>query len=189
MAEESKERTGALGVNVSTIFIVLTVVTILVAVIFYGISLTRKYQLSSTEKKLDDVNQETTTYSDVDEKAKAISAILENVSSADASKNYWSTFLRDVAERTTKNTQFVQFSMDEENIISVSGMTASYEALAKLMTSLRGSERFIDVTLDTATLSTEGGSAPINFVITLTPSGSAFAEQETEAAGGAEAIE
>jgi len=189
MANESREKSNALGVSVSTIFIVLAIITIVVAVIFWGISLTRKYQLSSAEKKLDDVNQEMTTYSDIDEKAKAISAILENVGSVDAGKNYWSFFLRDVAERTTKNTQFVQFSMDEDNIISVSGLTSSYEALAKLMTSLRGSERFTDVILDTATLSTEGGGAPINFVITLTPSGDAFVGQEEEAASGAEAAE
>lgn len=174
--EKTKDEKTALtpmGVSVSGIFIILTVATLIVALIFWGISLGRKYQASSIEKKLKSVQEETEGMGEVDAKAKQIYAAEQNLDAINSAKNYWSKFLADFASQTTKNVSLSELSMDEDGTININGVTVSYEALAKLMTSLRDSGNYEDVVLGSATLSSEG-SAPITFSISALPKSSAL---------------
>jgi Tfp pilus assembly protein PilN len=178
VAEQNKssQPQGGAGVNVASVFLILAILSIVVAVIFWGLNLTRKYQLSSTDKKLTDVKEETSGLGDADQKAKAVAAVVDNINQLDASKNYWSSFLTELANQTTKNVQLTQLALDEQNNLVVSGATTSYEALAKYMVALRSSERFSEVILTGASYTPEGGANPVAFNIRATTGGSALSK-------------
>ncbi len=178
MTEQNKpsQSQGETGVNAASIFVVLAILSIIAAVIFWGLSLTRKYQLSSTDKKLTDVKEETGALDDVDQKAKAVAAVVDNINQLDSVKNYWSSFLTELANQTTKNVQLTQFSLDEQNNLVINGTTTSYEALAKYMIALRGSERFSEVVLTGASYVPESGATPVVFGIRATTSGAALSK-------------
>ncbi len=164
------------GVGVATIFIILAITSLAVAVVFWGISLGRKYQASSIEKKLASVTDETAGMGEVDNKAKQIFAAEENISGINSSKNYWSILLGELASQTTKNVSLDQLASDDEGRLTLSGVTVSYEALAKFMASLRTSGKFDDVILGSATLATEGTATPISFNIIMAPNSSALSK-------------
>lgn len=172
--EKSPIKASTQNISVPNIFIAIAVMAIICAVIFYGISLTRNYQLSSTEKKLEDTQGEIEAMGDVDTRAKMASAAVETFSDIDEEKAIWSEFLAEIARKTEVTTRFVQLSMEESGDgITIEGLTESYEGLAKFMTSLRSSERIEDVALISADLgASEGGG--IGFVIQASPSSEAF---------------
>lgn len=177
-AEEKKVSLGAGGVSVANIFMILAIATVVVAVVFWGISIGRSYQASSIEKKLASVNEETNGLGSIDTDAKAIAAAVDNIQQIKDSQNYFSVLLKEIASQTTKNTQLTELSVGDDGMLSITGGTASYEALAKFMTSLRTSSKFSEVTLQSATLTGGQVSTPITFTITANPTGGGLSQSK-----------
>lgn len=176
--KQEKQTLAPGGLNVANIFIILAIAAIAVAVVFWGISLGRKYQASSIEKKLQSVQDETASMGGIDKQAKTIYAAEQNIKGID--KKYWSVFLAELSADTTKNVSLSEMSGDSEGTISLTGATINYNALSKFMVSLRGSDKISDVVLENATLSADQGAAPISFSLRITPSGSAFSKETTQ---------
>jgi len=164
------------GVSVSGIFSVLAIAAIAVAIIFWGISLGRKYQAQSIEKKLQSVQEETSNLGGIELEAKAVAAAVENVGAINSGKSYWTTALSGLATDTTKSVELNELDMSDEGEMILTGRTNSYEGLAKFISSLRNSDKFRNVILQSATLAGDGGSAPIDFSLSATPSGTAFSK-------------
>ncbi|MBU2595501.1 PilN domain-containing protein [Patescibacteria group bacterium] len=173
--EEKQTLSG--GVSVAKILTILAITTVVVAVVFWGISLGREYQASSIEKKLAAVQEETEGMGDVDAKAKQILNAEENISQLNSAKNYWSLLLTELANQTTKNVTLTELTSDEEGRMTIAGSTVSYEALAKFMAALRDSGKFDEVVLGSATLAAGGGPTPISLNIMVTPSAEALAKE------------
>jgi len=175
------ETRGAGGVSVPNIFIFIAIIAIACSIVLYAVSLTKKYQLSSTEKKLSDVNNELRGMSEVDSDAKVAAAAVENYDSLANGINHWSEFLQKISSNTLINSKLTELSMQQDSgILNVEGIVKTYEDLSKFMVALRGSDAIENVTLISANLETSANVAGIGFVLEVTPSGSALAPKETE---------
>jgi Tfp pilus assembly protein PilN len=181
MEKIKTENKGLGGVSVPNIFIFLAIIAIACSVILYAISLTKKYQLSSTEKKLTDVQNELRGKSEIDSDAKVAAAAVENYDSLASGINHWSEFLQKISSNTLINSKLTELSMQQDSgVLNVEGIVRSYEDLSKFIVALRGSEAIEKVTLVSANLDTSVNVAGIGFVLEVTPSGSALAPAETE---------
>lgn len=176
--KQEKQTLAPGGLSVATIFIILAIAAIAVAVVFWGISLGRKYQASSIEKKLSSVQDETNGLGGVDKQAKTIYAAEQNIKGI--SKKYWSIFLAELSADTVKNVSLAEMASDDEGTITLTGATVNYNSLSKFMAALRGSDKISDVVLENATLATDQGGTPVTFSIKVTPSDSAFSKETTQ---------
>lgn len=162
------------GLNVPNIFILLAILSIITAVALLGISLTKKYQLSSTEKKLSDVQGELASMKSEDDQAMVAAAAVENYDSLNADKNYWSVFLNEIASKVLINSKLSELSMTQEaGVLNIEGAVRSYEDLSKFIVSLRNSSKIEKVTLKSANLDSTGGG--VSFVLEAVPAGGALA--------------
>lgn len=178
--EKQPTRSKPAGVSVPNIFIALAVLIIICAILLYGMTLTKNYQLSSTEKKLTSTQEEIADLGDVDKEAKIAAAAVETFSELNEDKNYWSEFLGEIAAKTIVTVRLTELSMEEEGEnINVEGITESYEGLAKFIKSLRSSSRIASVGLVSANFG-ETGVGGIGFILGVTPSGSAFTPEAQE---------
>lgn len=170
--KNQKESLNAAGLSVANIFVMLAIASIIVAIVFWAISLGRNYQASSIEKKLKDVKDETLGMGDLVNKADSIYAAEQLIPGID--KKSWSAFLGELSAVTTKDVSLSEMSTDDEANISLTGATTSYNSLAKFMASLRGSSKITGVVLKSASLAADQGPAPISFSLSITPSSDAF---------------
>jgi Tfp pilus assembly protein PilN len=176
--KEEKQTLIPGGLNVSSLFIILAITTIAVAVVFWGISLGRKYQASSIEKKLVSVQEETAGLGQADQQAQTIYAAEQNIK--EISKKYWSVFLAELSADTVKNVSLSEMASDDSGSITLVGATANYNSLAKFMASLRGSSKISDVVLENATLAADQGATPVSFSIQITPTEAAFSKETSQ---------
>jgi Tfp pilus assembly protein PilN len=172
--KQEKQTLAPGGLSVATIFIILAIAAVAVAVVFWGISLGRKYQASSIEKQLQSVNDETAGMGDVNTKAQTIYAAEQNIKNID--KKYWSVFLAELSADTIKNVSLSEMATDDDGNITLTGSTVNYNSLSKFMTALRNSTKISAVVLETATLATDQSTVPVSFSIKITPSGNAFSK-------------
>lgn len=176
--KQEKQTLAPGGLNVATIFIILAIAAIAVAVVFWGISLGRKYQASSIEKKLQGVQDETESLGGVDKQAQTIYAAEQNIKDID--KKYWSVFLAELSADTVKSVSLSEMASDDAGNITLTGATVNYNSLSKFIAALRGSDKISDVVLENATLAAEQAGTPVTFSLKITPSGSAFSKETTQ---------
>lgn len=181
MDKEKIDQQGVAGLSLHNVFVFLALISLVVAIALYGISLTKKYQLSSAEKKLADANDELRSMKDADEKAMVAAAAVENYDSLNAEKNYWSTFLAEMASKTLVNVKLNELSMTEEGgVMNIDGMAKTYEDLSKFIVSLRSSSKIEGVTLLSANLESSASAGGVSFSLEAIPAGGAFAPASAE---------
>ena len=100
MDREEKTKRQLTGISVPNVFMVLTVLVIVCAILLYGMILTKNYQLSSTQKKLESTQEEIANLSDLDKEAKIAAAAVETYDELNENKSYWSEFLKEIAAKT-----------------------------------------------------------------------------------------
>lgn len=168
------------GLSVPNIFIFLAILSIITAVAFSAISLTKKYQLSSTEKKLADAQNELKSMKGADDQAMVAAAAVENYDSLNSDKNYWSVFLNEIASKVLINSKLNELSLTQESgVLNIEGTVRSYEDLSKFIVSLRNSAKIERVTLKSANLdSTAGGG--VSFALEAIPAGDALAPSQSQ---------
>lgn len=163
------------GLSVPNIFIFLAILSIICAIAFSAISLTKKYQLSSTEKKLADAQNELKSMKSADDQAMVAAAAVENYDSLNADKNYWSVFLNEIATKTLINSKLNELSLTQEaGVLNIEGTVRSYEDLSKFIVSLRNSDKIESVTLKSANLDSSAGGG-VSFALEAIPAGDALA--------------
>lgn len=181
MDKTQKEGNLAAGISVPNIFIYLTILTIICAIGLYALSLTKKYQLSSTEKKLKDVQDELKGMSETDTAAKVASAAVENYDALVSDMNHWSVFLQQLSDSTFISSKLTEVSMQQESgVLNIEGIVRTYEDLSKYIVALRDSEVIDEVTLISANLDTSANVAGIGFVLEALPNASALASEQGE---------
>ncbi|MCX6811549.1 MAG: PilN domain-containing protein [Candidatus Berkelbacteria bacterium] len=141
--KQGKQTLAPGGLSVATICIILAIAAIAVTVVFWGISLGRKYQASSIEKKLSSVQDETDGLGGVNKQAQTIYAAEQNIKGIN--KKYWSVFLSELSADTVKNISLSEMATDDEDKITLTGATVNYNALSKFMVALRNSSKISDV--------------------------------------------
>ena len=180
MDREEKTKRQLTGISVPNVFMVLTVLVIVCAILLYGMILTKNYQLSSTQKKLESTQEEIANLSDLDKEAKIAAAAVETYDELNENKSYWSEFLKEIAAKTITTVRLTELSMESEGVvINLEGVTESYEGLAKFIASLRSSSKIAKVDLSSANFG-EGSGGGVGFILQISPSGSAF-NQESQA--------
>jgi len=176
--KQEKQTLSPGGLSVASIFLILGITAVAVAIVFWGISLARNYQASSIQKQLSTVQDETNSMNGINQEAQTIYAAEKNIKGID--KKYWSVFLAELSAETVKNVSLAEMTTDDENNITLTGATVNYNSLSKFMVALRDSNKIADVVLQNATLAADQGTAPITFSIKITPSGSAFSKTTTQ---------
>ena len=163
------------GLSMANVFVFLAIISLITAVILFGISLTKKYQLSSTEKKLTDAKNELRSLKSSDEKAMVAAAAVENYDSLNDQKNYWSVFLNEISSKALINSKINELSMVEESgVLNIEGTVRTYEDLSKFMVSLRSSAKIEKVTLMNASLDATAGQGGVSFALEVVPASGAF---------------
>ena len=82
------------------------------------------------------------------------------------SEFYWSKMFTELDKTDPKSVKFTAFSVDENGIMKLSGQTADFVNIAKLIRSMENSAMFTDVALVSSTSAETVSGNNINFIIT-----------------------
>ena len=169
------------GLSVPNIFLFLAILAVITAVVLAGVSLTKKYQLSSTEKKFTDVKSELASMKSEDDQAMVAAAAVENYDSLNSGKNYWSVFLNEIAAKVLVNSKINELTMTQEaGVLNIEGTVRTYEDLSKFILSLRSSSKIEKVTLVSANLDSTTGGGGVSFALEAIPSGDALTPAQSQ---------
>lgn len=154
---QTKPKTQLIASLVLNIPIIAAILSGIIAGILYGLFYYNQIVLSKNKNQIKQLDQEIEKNKDIEAQSLSLKVQLDNIQSLLNQKPSWSKFFEEFNQIIPKNVRLTTLSVDEKNLINLTGETVDYNAVAIFLASLRESKKFTEITLtSTSTIPQKG---------------------------------